>query len=241
MQPQNQSEQIQISESEYCCVQRIAAHCCRTRAFQGRAQFSNTRKSIGAKTNIYPHLRVDCSQWFHQAWEQQKWMLYWYPFENVPCPCEHKWQAVAWFLPWELLGHIHHNNWFCIYIITIEPQDLRLTIGNNTCLETLNHTGGCIYFEIEDPSRIEYLNRGRRTIHIIMSMQLTMSGQNNSLSAFHYGAHGCFWAWRLVLGINTDSSAEGNLGLRTTLRYTAGLAWIIQARRGPSWSWASTE
>jgi hypothetical protein len=38
-----------------------------------------------------------------------------------------------------------------MHIITIKPQDLGLTIGNDTSLEALNHESGSIDFEIKNP------------------------------------------------------------------------------------------
>ncbi len=80
-----------------------------------------------------------------------------------------------------------------MYIITIEPQELWLSIGNNTCLGVPNHALTCklwlqcgIYFKTKYPFSTQNLNQGRRTIHIndiIMCTQLTMPGNHNSLSA----------------------------------------------------------
>ena len=51
-----------------------------------------------------------------------------------------------------------HRNSRCMDIMTIKPQDLWLTIGNNTGLEAFNHASGGIYFKIKYPFSIQHLN-----------------------------------------------------------------------------------
>ena len=71
-------------------------------------------------------------------------MLWLYPSEAVSCHDEHK---IA-------TNDFWHRG---MNIVTIESQDLWLTICNNTSIKPLNQLSAGIYLEIENPFSIENL------------------------------------------------------------------------------------